>query len=78
MQRARDDRRARQPCALKKEQQANCNCGQITENPGARAAARQQEANITVASMAIVNSSGRTRDSTLIGPAPLPPRAGSP
>src|ERR1700736_775704 len=44
MQRARDDRRARQPCALKKEQKANCSCGQTTKNPGARAAARQQEA----------------------------------
>jgi hypothetical protein len=42
MQRACDDRRARQPYALKKDQEANCNCGQITENPSARAAARQQ------------------------------------
>src|SRR5258708_40099181 len=31
MQRTRDNRRARQSCALKKEQEANSSCGQTTE-----------------------------------------------
>src|SRR5258707_12617194 len=72
MQRTRDNRRARQSCALKKEQEANYSCGQTTENHGARAAARQQEAQHhrrQHGSRELVRADARQRG--LIGPTPL-------